>query len=64
MKNLIFKIAETDKEFDAYFEHLARLLTERNGVNGFPHFTPRMVVPDRLGFLEKFKSELIATECN
>ncbi|MEC9282846.1 MAG: GNAT family N-acetyltransferase [Bdellovibrionota bacterium] len=58
MENLIFKVAETEKEFDAYFEHLARLLTERNGINGFPHFTPRMVVPDKMDFLEKFKSEL------
>ena len=58
MESIQFKIAETNEDFDAYFEHLAKLLTERNGVNGFPHFTPRLVVPEKISFLEKFKSEL------
>lgn len=55
---IIYKLAATEQEFESYFLHLEKLLTESNGKNGLPYFTPRELVPERLSFLKKFKDDL------
>ena len=55
--NILIRTLEID-DVEALYKHVNVLLSEQNGRNGFPYFSPRTALPPREEYLPKLKEDI------